>query len=177
MPNVETEASDIVATKKIRIGEASVDVSKNQISVAGQTHQLEPRLMRVLLALCANAGEVVDREDLLSAVSSLPFAGDESLTQAISKLRTILDDSSKAPKYIKTIPRKGYLLLVPVEIIETPLEEMAAYVAGRSRKQIAGSIIVLTATIITIVALWPSEHREIEFIEKKDTEFIEREKN
>ena len=175
MLNVEKASPDLSEAKKIRIGAATLDVRKNQVSVAGVTSQIEPRLVRVLLALCENAGEVVRREDLLSVVSTLPYAGDESLTQAISKLRTVLGDKSKTPGYIKTIPRQGYLLVAPVNAVDAPHKEIVSYASRYPKQLLISAIIVLLASIAIWTALWPEYNPEIELIEKKDIEFIERE--
>jgi len=173
--NIKTATQDLSEASKIRIGEITLDVQKSQVTVAGTTNQIEPRLVRVLVALCENAGEVVSRDDLLAAVSSLPFAGDESLTQAISKLRTILGDKSKTPKYIKTIPRQGYLLVASVDVIDASYKEVASYAIQHSRKLLIVMAIILVVITVTLVALWPKGNSDIEFIEKKDIEFYERE--
>ncbi|WP_262692855.1 winged helix-turn-helix domain-containing protein [Kordiimonas aestuarii] len=71
------------------IGEVVFDPNGNRLLVGRETRPLEPRLVRLLEELCAVGGEPVTREALLEAVSSLPYAGDEALTQAISKLRQV----------------------------------------------------------------------------------------
>ncbi|MEH6662022.1 MAG: winged helix-turn-helix domain-containing protein [Parasphingorhabdus sp.] len=175
MPDLEKAPPRWSEARKISIGEIIVDIPKNQLVMGKQVHQLEPRLVRVLLILCENAGEVVSREALLSAVSALPYAGDESLTQAISKLRTMLGDKPKSPKYIKTIPRQGYLLLTPAEIIDQPVQQVAIDNTGTTRKKILGGAILLVIIIAALAYNWPDDNGDTEFIEKKNIEFIERE--
>lgn len=170
---VEQAPQSTLRANKIRVGDAVLDVMKNQLMISGETNPLEPRLVRVLLLLCEHAGEVVTRDALLPAVSSLEFAGDESLTQAMSKLRAALGDNPKAPTYIKTIPRRGYLLLAPVEEIHDTPMMIANNIEVGYGKKIVAFIILLAAALIAILAFWPSDPGDIEFIEKKDTEFIE----
>lgn len=103
---------------KLRIGEIVLDRGRHQIHRDGVVRAIEPRLVRLLEALCREPGATVLRDKLLEEVSSLPYAGDEALTQAMSKLRQALGDSSRDPRYIKTISRKGYVLVADVEAIE-----------------------------------------------------------
>jgi DNA-binding winged helix-turn-helix (wHTH) protein len=70
--------------------------------------RLEPRVMHVLTTLAANAGTMVTREVLVKEIWNDYGGADEGLTQAVSFLRKVLDDSAK--NIIKTIPKKGYLL-------------------------------------------------------------------
>lgn len=77
--------------------------------------KLEPRIMEVLKVLIEGNGEVVPREKFINSIWGNYPGGEEGLIQAISKLRRTFKDSSKAPKIIKTIPKKGYRLLLPVK--------------------------------------------------------------
>ena len=77
---------------------------------------------RILLFLLENQNSVVSRNDLYGFVwREQGFeVDDSSLTQAISTLRKLLNDPTKSPKFIKTIPKRGYQLICSVERM-TPL--------------------------------------------------------
>ncbi|WOH38285.1 FlgO family outer membrane protein [Thalassotalea fonticola] len=71
---------------------------------------LEPKIMEVLVYLINNANRVISREELTEKVWQSKFASDEVITRAISVLRKKLDDTGKVHRFIKTIPKHGYVL-------------------------------------------------------------------
>ena len=79
--------------------------------------RVQPKTMDVLLLLAENAGEVVEREELLRRVWGERAPTDEPLTRCIGELRRCLGDTRENPDYILTIPKRGYRLLPSV----TPL--------------------------------------------------------
>ncbi|MDH3451356.1 MAG: winged helix-turn-helix domain-containing protein, partial [Gammaproteobacteria bacterium] len=76
--------------------------------------RVEPKVMDVLVALAENAGEVVSRDALIDEVWHTTFVSDEVLSRCISLLRRALKDDPRAPRFIETIPRRGYRLIPPV---------------------------------------------------------------
>ena len=72
---------------------------------------LEPKVMAVLERLAREPLQVVSRHSLLDDVWTGTVVTEEVVTRCISELRTALGDSSKAPRFIQTIPKKGYKLL------------------------------------------------------------------
>ena len=97
-----------------QIGTALVQPRLNRVEQAGETVQVEPKVMQVLVALAAHAGEVVPRETLLDTVWAEVVVTDDVLTRCVSELRKLFDDDARAPHVIETIPRVGYRLLAPV---------------------------------------------------------------
>lgn len=98
----------------LRIGEWRVDPATNRLSRGGETLHLEPKAMDVLLLLARRAGEVISREELLATVWSGSVVGDDTLTQAVIKLRKALGDDTRSPSYIETIAKRGYRLIAKV---------------------------------------------------------------
>lgn len=88
--------------------------------------QIEPRLMEVLKLLIDGKGKVVSKERLISEVWDNYGGGEEGLLQAISKLRKVFQDDARNPKIIKTIPKKGYRLLVRAVPVEQHLSPSLA---------------------------------------------------
>lgn len=72
---------------------------------------------RILRLLCDKPGEVITRNDLHDFVWRMQGfeVDDSSLTQAISTLRKSLNDSTKSPQFVKTVPKRGYQLISSVE--------------------------------------------------------------
>lgn len=98
----------------LRIGEWRVDPATNRLSRGGEMLHLEPKAMEVLLLLAQRAGEVISREELLATVWSGSVVGDDTLTQAVIKLRKALGDDTRSPSYIETIAKRGYRLIATV---------------------------------------------------------------
>lgn len=87
------------------------------VGSAGEIH-IEPKVMQVLEYLANNAGEVVEREQLLEDLWNGRAMSDEPLTRCIATLRRVLDDSAKEPRYIQTIPKRGYRIVCAVHPLE-----------------------------------------------------------
>ncbi|MFZ0007637.1 MAG: tetratricopeptide repeat protein [Steroidobacteraceae bacterium] len=92
-----------------------MDQGLDEISSSGQVVKLEPRTMRLLLHLAANAGRVVPMEELLGEIWPNVVVTPQSVYNTVAQLRRALGDVSETPTYITTIPRKGYRLIAAVE--------------------------------------------------------------
>ncbi len=73
--------------------------------------KLEPKVMDLLIYLVEHCDQVVSREQIHDEVWKGVVVGDDALTAAIIKLRKALDDDSRNPRFIQTIPKKGYRLI------------------------------------------------------------------
>lgn len=80
--------------------------------------KIEPRVMQVLLALAKAQGEVVHKSHLIEEIWDNYGGADDALMQTISKLRKYLQDDARKQVAIKTIPKKGYILSLPVRSLE-----------------------------------------------------------
>lgn len=96
------------------VGDWVVEPLRGQIVGGDAREHLEPRIMEVLICLAENAGEVVERDAILRQVWGERAVTDEPLTRCIAELRRALGDTRKNPKYIQTIPKRGYRLVAPV---------------------------------------------------------------
>jgi DNA-binding winged helix-turn-helix (wHTH) protein len=101
----------------LRFGPFTVDARAGEIRKGARTIRVQQQPMQVLEALLARAGEVVTREELQEGIWPADTFVDfeHSLNTAIKKLRHALRDSASKPKYIETLPRRGYRFLAPVE--------------------------------------------------------------
>ncbi|MFU8832045.1 MAG: winged helix-turn-helix domain-containing protein [Wenzhouxiangella sp.] len=114
-----------------RLGPWEVHPTRNLICGADGQVQLSPRTMEVLVYLAERAGEVVSREEFDSRVWSPAIVTDDALTRCIHDLRKALGSDPSAPRFIETIPRRGYRLAVDVQPL-TQSDELPAGGAGRS---------------------------------------------
>jgi TolB-like protein len=82
--------------------------------------------MDVFVCLAEHPNELVTREHLLSIVWSGNAVSDEQLTRAIGELRRALDEDRGDPKYIETVPKRGYRLIGDVQLLEGTKREQDA---------------------------------------------------
>lgn len=113
----------------LKIGEWTVSPECNSMTRGEVCHHLEPKTMAVLTELACQPNKVVNRSELLDKVWPRTFSGDEALSRCVSQLRSFFEDDSRDPRYIETIPKKGYRLVancIPLkdrESPETPVEQ------------------------------------------------------
>jgi TolB-like protein len=75
--------------------------------------------MDVLVCLAEHPNELVSRDELLDTVWSGSTASDEQLTRAIGELRRALNDDRGDPKYIETVPKRGYRLIRDIQLLDS----------------------------------------------------------
>lgn len=98
-----------------RVGDWDVHPLQGVIAQGSHRVHIEPKVMDVLVCLARHPGEVVTREMLLDDVWRGVVVTDDVVTRCISELRTVLRDTGRDRRFIRTIPKRGYSLLVPVE--------------------------------------------------------------
>jgi eukaryotic-like serine/threonine-protein kinase len=106
--------------RSVRFGVFEVDLEGGELRKSGLKIALQVQPFRVLRLLLENPGKVVTREEiqqqLWTADTFVEF--DRGLNTAITKVREALGDSAVSPRFIETVPRRGYRFLVPVENID-----------------------------------------------------------
>jgi DNA-binding winged helix-turn-helix (wHTH) protein len=110
-----------VASENVRwFGERCIDLLSAELRSHGRPVRLEPQPAKVLAVLVRRAGELVTRSELVREVwgSGTHVAFDDGLNYAIRALRIALDDDARAPRFIETVPRKGYRFIAPVTTME-----------------------------------------------------------
>jgi TolB-like protein/DNA-binding winged helix-turn-helix (wHTH) protein len=102
-----------------RFGSYELDPATGELRRSGVRIRLQDQPMRILEALLETRGALVTREELRERIWGDTFVDfDRALNTAIRKLREALNDSADAPRYIETIPKRGYRFLAPVEQLE-----------------------------------------------------------
>jgi len=101
-----------------RFGEFEFSVRSGELLHCGEVLRLQFQPLRVLLVLLENSGDIVTREEIRDRVwQDAPIQDfDNSLRVAVAKLRQALGDDPDNPRYIETVPRRGYRWLYPVTI-------------------------------------------------------------
>jgi TolB-like protein/DNA-binding winged helix-turn-helix (wHTH) protein len=151
-----------------------VDFDSGEISRDGNTHRLQDQPLQILDELVQHPGEVVTREQLISRLWPTGVVEfDTGLNSAMRKLRIALGDDAETPRYIETLPRKGYRFIARIEddapitgIPNLPTEyvpttfETGAVIGRRSSdrrapfKRLAWGFGSIFAAIILAVVAW-----------------------
>lgn len=97
-----------------RLGVCLVEPNRDRIVRPDGEAHLEPKVMEVLVCLAENAGEVVSREVIFERVWADSVVTEQAITNCISDLRHHLGDDRSTPRYIETVPKRGYRLIAPV---------------------------------------------------------------
>ncbi|MGH9615077.1 MAG: winged helix-turn-helix domain-containing protein [Bryobacteraceae bacterium] len=104
----------------IRFGNFEADMQSGELRKNGIRLHLQPQPFQILSMLLRSPGQVVTREDMREAVWPAASFGDfdHAVNKALNKIRTALGDVSEPPRYIETIPRRGYRFIADVQMPE-----------------------------------------------------------
>jgi len=99
----------------IQFGTFEVDPSAGELRKAGVKLKLTGQPFQVLAILLERPGEVVSREELQKRLWPDTFVDvDHNLNTSINKIREVLGDSAESPRFVETLPRRGYRFIAPV---------------------------------------------------------------
>jgi DNA-binding winged helix-turn-helix (wHTH) protein len=104
----------------VRFGTYQVSLQSGEVRKAGLRIRVQQQPMKLLEILLEHPGEVVTREELRSRVWPNESFGDfdQALNIAIGKLRTALEDSAENPRFIETLPKRGYRFIADVSVLD-----------------------------------------------------------
>ena len=135
----------------IRFGAFVLDLRIGELRKDGIRIRCQEQPLQVLAALAERPGELVTREELRRRVwpqdTFVDF--DHALNTAIKKIRAALNDDADSPRYIETVPRRGYRLLAPVEQEATLPPVLAPAVRAKHPRLLAmaGIVIIILAIL------------------------------
>jgi serine/threonine protein kinase/DNA-binding winged helix-turn-helix (wHTH) protein/tetratricopeptide (TPR) repeat protein len=106
---------------RLRFGAFELDRMAGELRKGRATIRLQEQPFQILLMLLDNGGKVVSREEIKKRLwpNDTVVEFDHSIHTAIKKLRQALGDSAESPKYVETVARRGYRLIVAVEMVPT----------------------------------------------------------
>jgi len=138
-----------------RLHDSRVRPAEGVIDTPGGEVHISPRTMEVLAHLAEHAGEVISRDQFGDAIWSPAVVTDDALTRCISELRRVLGDRADSPRFIRTVPKRGYQLVAPVEFEAQSVRPAQARHRSRSAwLPLAGLTGVLLAAVLL---LWPGD--------------------
>jgi eukaryotic-like serine/threonine-protein kinase len=160
------------ATRVIRFGVFEVDLHTTELRKQGVRIRLPLQSFQVLEALLLQPGELVTRKELKEKLWPADSFGDfeHGLNAAVNRVREALGDSSDNPRFVETLPRRGYRFLAPVN---GALQSPAAGVLedGEAGKRVASP----TSEFLDSIAVVPFENAggepEMEYLSDGITTF------
>jgi TolB-like protein/DNA-binding winged helix-turn-helix (wHTH) protein len=148
----------------LRFDNFELDVRAGELRKRGVRLRLQGQPLQVLAVLLKRAGDVVTREELRAQIwTTDTFVDfDHSLHNAIARLREVLGDSAERPRYIETLPRRGYRFIAPVDAGDLPAPSGAsdsappADLPGALRLTKSHAVLLTTvfAVLVISVAVW-----------------------
>src|SRR6201993_546669 len=108
------------APSVVRFGTFEVSFQSGELRRAGVKIRVQQQPMRLLEILLERPGEIITREELRSRVWTNQDFGDfdQAVNIAIGKLRSALGDSAENPRYIETLPKRGYRFIAEVSVVD-----------------------------------------------------------
>ena len=105
---------------RVQLGSFELDMKAGELRKNGLQVRLQEQPFQILLMLVERSGQLVTLDEIKKKLwpNDTVVEFDHSIHTAIKKLRQALDDSASSPKYIETVARRGYRLIVPVECLE-----------------------------------------------------------
>ncbi|HSP67904.1 MAG TPA: tetratricopeptide repeat protein [Bryobacteraceae bacterium] len=151
--------------ERIRFGPFELSGSTGELLKEGVLLKLQPQPFHVLRLLVARPGELVTREEIQEALwpngTTVEFS--QGLNFCIRQIRAALNDDAREPRFIETLPKRGYRFIAPVEVFppnEATLADGTLADAEPARKSLkwwlAGTV---AAAVILFVAILPTQFR------------------
>jgi TolB-like protein/DNA-binding winged helix-turn-helix (wHTH) protein/Flp pilus assembly protein TadD len=141
---------DTDRTAAFRLGDWLVQPDLGRISRGDEVVHLRPQLMDLLVFLAQRAGGLASKNDILDGVWPEEFVAESALTRCIAELRQALGDEVQQPRFIETVPKRGYRLLVeavPVSGAEEALQPSPKSTARRWMLAIAVGAVAVAAVV------------------------------
>ena len=150
-------------TSVVRFGTYEVSLQSGEVRKAGVKIRVQQQPMKLLEILLERPGEVITREELRGRVWADESFGDfdQAVNIAIAKLRSALGDSAENPRYIETLPKRGYRFIADVSVVDADaqrheLQTAGLTVAPKHRQWPTRPITVVLALVLSlpILAIW-----------------------
>ena len=148
------------ASNSFRFGVYELDLRSGELLRSGLRVRLQPQPLKVLSMLLERAGEVVTREEIQAQIwGNETFVDFErGLNYCIKQIRAALNDDAETPRFVETLPRRGYRFIAAVEAIaaESPPQEGSP--VGPSKPAVSRPVMALLLlgilAVLAVVYRW-----------------------
>ncbi|MEE4212362.1 MAG: winged helix-turn-helix domain-containing protein [Parvularcula sp.] len=137
------------------LGDVRADPARGVIEGGASEQRVEPKVMDLLVALAEADGEVVSRSELFAKLWPDVVVGEDTLSRTVSKLRRALGEDPKTPRYLETVPKRGYRLMAPVrpETSAPRAEKTGKSFSARRRPLLGAGAAALVLALVGFVAV------------------------
>ncbi len=117
LPRRHSHGGRVWSAGLIRFGVLELDRRSGELRKTGVRINLQEQALQVLTLLLERPGDLVTRDELRQRLSPTGTSGDfdHGLNAVINRLRDTLGDSADSPRFIETLPRRGYRFIGPVD--------------------------------------------------------------
>jgi len=117
-------ATESKSARRIHFAEFEFDCQSGDLRREGISQKLQPQPAKVLTVLVEHAGEIVSRQELVDEVWGTDTFVDfeQGLNYAIRQIRTVLRDDADHPRFLETLPKRGYRFIAPLKEEVAPTE-------------------------------------------------------
>jgi eukaryotic-like serine/threonine-protein kinase len=141
------------AGRIVRFGSFEADFGEGKLTKGGIRIRLQEQPLQILALLLEHPGQLVTREEIRQKLWSRDtfVEFDDALNTAVRKLRAALNDSADNPRFLETVPRRGYRFIAPVAWTQEPQAVAATPVRHRTGRRAylwsAAALIVAAAAV------------------------------
>ncbi len=154
------KANRVEITGKFRLGKWLVDPKLGQISHADQEVDLQPQVMDLLVFFVERQGQIIGMDEILSSLWKDRIVTTASIYTSLKQLRAVLGDDAQNPRYIKTIPKRGYQLIAGIEHeVETDRTVSFSDKSGRDQGGVVswwrrpGNVLLVASLLLALSAV------------------------
>ena len=128
-------------------GDCIILVDRCLILCNGKETKVAPKSMDLLMRLSASQGEVCMTEDLLEDIWRGSLTPPNAVYKSIGELRAALGDTRETHRYIETVPKRGYRLMIPLIAEQVESSQAKRFILRRPRA-LAGSVAAVTLVVL-----------------------------
>jgi len=148
-------------SRVLKFGVFEVDLEAGELRKAGMRQKLAGQPLQVLQVLLERPQQIVTREELQHRIwpKDTFVDYDLALKKAVNRVREVLGDSAESPRFIETIPRRGYRFIAPltgngaVPTVARLPTEVVSTDTGRSRRSLRVGILLGLGVLVLLLAL------------------------
>ena len=136
--------------------DVEVDSATRHVQKDGSRRKITPLAFDVLLYLLEHRGRIVEKQEMFERVWKENFVTDNALTRVIKEIRQVIGDAAESPRYIETVPKRGYRFMAEVieteAVLDTPGKVLST--PGAARTIVARRpTLLITLALFVVVAV------------------------
>ena len=138
----------------VRFGEYELDLESSELRKHGHKVPLPDQAFQILAMLLERPGEMIPRDQLIARLwpDGTVVEFDRGINSSVRRLRAVLNDSAERPRYVETLPKRGYRFIYPVEAGQKPSSELVSDVTPSSFGSPTCRVWMIVGTLACVLA-------------------------